>query len=176
MTAIKLSSTMTDALFQKLVKTAALGNSANDLLTLLKRMRNADLYTVEVALGQAALASAGKVAVWTPANQTQTIKIRGLLLSGAGTAFSGGSGNRNIAITDGTSTWSVITSTILGTPAATRWGDAGVPFPATAAHLLTACVAGSPSAASVYAQYNGGTADYTAGALTLLVTYEIVTE
>lgn len=174
MTALKLGTGLTDAVIDQ--ATIALGNNTADMRALAKRMRNADLWVAEIALGQAALASAGKVAIFTPANATQTIKIREIVLSGAGTAFSGGGGDRLISVTDGTSTWTAITAALLGTPVATRWGGSGVPFPATAAHHVAASVVGTPAAPTVYAQYSGGSADYTAGALTLLVTYEITTE
>lgn len=176
MTTLKLGTNMTDAAIERAGSMAAFGNGTADMQAMLKRFRNADLYTVEVALGQAALASAGKVAIYTPPNATQQIKIREIVLSGEGTAFSGGGGDRLISVTDGTSTWTAITAALLGTPVATRWGGSGVPYPATKAHLTTASVTGTPAAPTVYAQYSGGTADYTAGALKLIVTYEIVTE
>lgn len=172
MTTLKLGTNMTDAAIERAASMAAFGNGTDDMRTMLKRMRNSDLYVAEIAPGQAALASAGKVNIWTPPNATQTIKIRELVLSGAGTAFSGGGGDRLISVTDGTSTWTAITAALLGTPVATRWGGTGIPYPATKAHHIAASAAG----AQVYAQYSGGTADYTAGALTLLVTYELVTE
>jgi hypothetical protein len=175
MTAIKNSATMTDATINKLASMAAFGCGAGDMRILLKRMRNADLYTVEVPFAFGALQTAGKVAVWTPANTTQTIKIRSLLLSGAGTNFNAG-GDRTLALTDGTSIWTAIPAATLKALAAARWGDTGLPFPATAAHLLAASVAGSAAAPAVYLQYAGGTTDYTAGAGTLFATYEIVTE
>lgn len=169
MTAIK--TVLTDAEIDRVCPPSG-GNWIKEVRTLFKRMRNADLWVAEIALGQAALATAGKVNIWTPpSGSTQKIKIRNLLLSGEGTAFSGGSGDRLISVTDGTSIWTAITAALLGTPVASRWGDSGIPFPATKAHLSAESVNGQ-----VYAQYSGGTNDYTAGALKLIVTYEVTTE
>jgi hypothetical protein len=173
MTALKLGATMTDAAIERAASMAALGNGTDDMRALLKRFRNADLYTVEAAFGFAALATAGKVTLWAPANATQTIKIRHLILSGGGTNFDAG-GDRTLRLTDGTTTWTVVPAATLKSLAAARWGDTGCPFPGTAAHLTAASAAGLSNL--VYLQYTGGTTDYTAGAGTLLVTYEIVSE
>lgn len=170
MTALKAAG-LTDAIIDRAASAAALGNGTDDMRALLKVARNADLWLMEIALGQAALAAGGLVPIYIPPNATQRIKIRELVLSGAGTAFSGGGGDRLVSVTDGTSTWTAITAALLGTPIATRWGGTGIPYPATAAHHLAQSVAGQ----NVRALYTGGTADYTAGALTLLVEYEIFT-
>jgi hypothetical protein len=173
MTALKLGANMTDAAIERAASMAAFGNGTDDMRAMLKRMRNSDLWVTEVPFGFAALATAGKVTVWTPATATQQIKIRHLILSGGGTNFDAG-GDRTLRLSDGTSHWTVIPAATLKSLAAARWGDTGCPFPGTAAHLTAASAAGLSN--SVYLQYTGGATDYTAGAGTLIVTYEIVTE
>lgn len=127
-----------------------------------------DIAAVQVAhvtVGQAALASAGTVNL-VASSGAQQYRVRDLIVSGAGTSFTGG--DRDIAITDGTSTWSVMPDSQIGSLAAGRWGDAILPFPATAAHMTAESVAGQP----IRATYSGGTSDHSAGALTLVIFYE----
>jgi hypothetical protein len=128
-----------------------------------------DLAAFETAVGQAALASAGTVTLLDAA-AGETWKVREIILSGAGTNFSGGGGDRLLSVTDGTSTWTVVPAATLQSLAAARWGDTGTPFPATAAHLTTASAAGT----DITAKYSGGSADYTAGAGTIVLVAERV--
>lgn len=128
-----------------------------------------DLAAFQTTVGQAGLASAGSVTL-LDANSGEQWKVREIFLSGAGTNFSGGGGDRLLSISDGTSTWSVVPAATLQSLAAARWGDAGVPFPATAAHLTAASAAGT----DITAQYSGGTADYTAGECTIVLIAERV--
>lgn len=128
------------------------------------------LEVFETTVGQAALASAGTVILLNAAAGEQW-KVRELWLSGAGTNFSGGGGDRLLDIKEGTTIYSTIPAATLQALAAARWGDAGLPFPATAAHLTTATAVG----ADIVAQYSGGTADYTAGSLTIVLVAERVT-
>jgi len=129
-----------------------------------------DIAVYEVTLGFGDVASAASKALLT-AKTGETWKVREIYLSGAGTDFSGGGGDRLMAITDGTSTWSIIPAATLQTLAVARWGDAGTPFPATAAHLTTASVLST----NISAKYSGGATDYTAGSLTLIVVAERIT-
>lgn len=124
---------------------------------------------VEVTATRAALASAGTVSVVAAASGKQ-YKIRGIRLSGSATSFSGGGGNRLLSLTDNTSTWTVIpAATLQALGTAGQWGDAAVPYPATVAHLTTACVANT----AIVLKYSGGTTDYsTNGSITLIITYE----
>lgn len=121
----------------------------------------------ETAVGQAALASAGTV-ILLDSKSGETWKVRELFLSGGGTDFSGGSGNRLLTISDGTSTYSVVPAATLQSLAAARWGDTGMPFPATAAHLTAASAAGT----DITAAYSGGANDYTAGGCTVIIVAE----
>lgn len=124
----------------------------------------------QTTVGQASLASGGTVKLLDAATAEQW-KVRGIFLSGAGTNFSGGGGDRLLDIKEGTTIFSVIPAATLQTLAAAVWGDTGVPFPATAAHLTTATAAG----ADIVAAYSGGATDYSAGELTIVLLAEQVT-
>lgn len=128
------------------------------------------LEVFETTVGQAALAGAGTVTLLNAAAGEQW-KVRELWLSGAGTNFSGGGGDRLLDIKEGTTIYSTVPAATLQALAAARWGDTGMPFPATAAHLTTATAAG----ADIVAQYSGGATDYTAGSLTIILIAERVT-
>ncbi len=126
-----------------------------------------DVAVYETTVGQADLASAATV-ILLDAKAGETWKIREIFLSGAGTNFSGGGGDRLLSVSDGTSTWTVIPAATLQSLAVARWGDAGTPFPATAAHLTAASAVGI----DIVAAYSGGATDYTAGSLTLVIVAE----
>ena len=121
----------------------------------------------ETSVGQAALASAGTVKL-LDALSGERWKVREIYLSGAGTNFSGGGGDRLLDIRDGTATWSVIPAATLQSLAAARWGDTGVPFPATAADFTLASALGT----DITAKYSGGGTDYTAGSATIVLVAE----
>jgi hypothetical protein len=99
---------------------------------------------------------------------SQQYKVRRIMLSGAGTNFSGGGGDRLLKLTDGTSIYTVVPAASLQTLAASTWGATATPYPASAAHINTATAAG----VNLYLQYSGGTADYTAGSCTFIVELE----
>ena len=124
-----------------------------------------DIAVFQTTVGQAALASAGTVILLDAAKGEQW-RVRELVLSGAGTNFSGG--DRLLSVSDGASTWTVVPAATLQALAAARWGDTGVPFPATAAHLTASSTAG----VDIVAQYSGGATDHSAGSLTLVVMAE----
>ena len=128
-----------------------------------------DVAGFETTIGQAALASAGAVTLLDAASGEQW-KIRDILLSGDGTNFAGGGGDRLLSVSDGTSTWTVVPAATLQSLAAARWGDTGVPYPATASHMMTASASGT----DITAQYSGGTTDYSAGECTLTLVAERV--
>ncbi len=121
----------------------------------------------ETTVGQAALAGAGTVILLNAAAGEQW-KVREIYLSGAGTAFSGGGGDRLLSISDGTAIWSVIPAATLQSLAAARWGDTGVPFPATAADFTLASALGT----DITAAYSGGATDYSAGSCTIIIVAE----
>ncbi len=124
-----------------------------------------DVAVYQTTVTSSNLASAALFPLLTALSGEQW-KIREMFLSGDGTNFSGG--DRLISVTDGTSIWSVIPAATAQSLAVARWGDSGLPFPATASHMTTASAAGT----SISAQYSGGASDYSAGNLTLIITAE----
>lgn len=118
-------------------------------------------------VGQASVASAAEATLLNAATKERWLP-RDIFLSGDGTNFSGG--DRDLSVTDNTSTWTVIPAATLQSLATGRWGDTGVPFPSTAGHLTTA----STSGANIVAKYSGGSTDYTAGSCTLVLMAERV--
>lgn len=124
---------------------------------------------VDVTVGQAGLAAAGHVSL-IPAITGAQFKIRNMSLNRGGTNFSGGGGDRLLAITDGTTVYSVIPATNLQTLLNAGWGmSTPLPFPASAAINTSTAVS-----TALYAAYSGGTTDYTAGSLVLSIQYERV--
>lgn len=121
---------------------------------------------VDVVAGEAALASAGKVNVQVAPSTTAQYIPRDLRVNYSSAGLSGSSGNRLLALTDGTTVWNNagITAALLGTPVNTLWGGSGNPVPGNVA-MNTASVAG----ANIYFQYAGGTTDYSAGSVSLSV-------
>ncbi len=122
---------------------------------------------IEVTVNQSELASA-TTKILIDSSNSETYKIRELFLTGVGTDFSGGGGDRLISISDGTSIWSLIPAANLQNLDTARWGDAGMPFPSVVAHLIVNSVAGT----DIVAAYSGGAVDYTAGELTVVIAYE----
>jgi len=127
-----------------------------------------ELGVFEVTVGFGDVASAASKTLLDAVDSGEQWKVRELFLSGSGTNFSGGGGDRLLDITDGTTIWTSIPAATLQSLAAARWGDTGVPFPATAAHLTTA----SAAKTDIVAKYSGGSADYTAGSCTIILTAE----
>ena len=125
----------------------------------------ADLVWVDVVCTHTALASAGKVQIAAAAG-TKQYKIRNIIVNYGASGLSGSSGDRLLVISDGTTVYNStgITAALLGTPVNTLWGGTGNPVAATVAQN-TSTVAG----AEVFAQYIGGTTDYSAGSISLSV-------
>ena len=113
----------------------------------------------------------GKVDVITPANSTDSYKIRNIRLVGGGTSFGSG-GDRLLSLTDGTTVYTTIANADLeSAPAATLdWGNAKVPFLTNKSDVAT--VAG----AQLYFQYSGGTpaTPHTTGSIKFSVCLEKV--
>lgn len=93
------------------------------------------------------------------------------IIIGPSSNFSGGGGDRNLKITDGTYEWSTIPASIMQSQVQARWGATQVPYSSTVWHMLQANV----DATDIYAQYVGGSADYTAGAINILLVCEKAT-
>lgn len=124
---------------------------------------------VDVAVTAAALDAAGTANVIAGVAGDQ-YKIRGIRLVGGGTNYGAG-GDRNISLTDGTTTWTTIANAdIESAPAATlEWGDAKVPFLTGTSN--TASVAGQ----AIRFAYSGGTTDHGGvGSITFSVCLEKV--
>lgn len=109
------------------------------------------------------LATAGQVTVLSAVDASTQYKITDIVLNGVGaTNFSGGGGDRDLIITDGTNVWTTIPAATLQALVNAAWGSTDVPFSLTIP-LNQASVAG----ADVYAAYANGTTDYTAGSVVI---------
>lgn len=115
---------------------------------------------VDLTLGFAALATAGKVNVFVAPSALSQVVVRDIRVN-LSTGLSGSSGNRLLVLTDGTLVFNNagIAAALLGTPINTLWGGSGNPLPAIA--MDTPSTAG----ANLYWQYSGGTTDYSAGSV-----------
>ncbi len=120
------------------------------------------VYSVSEVATHTTLATAGKVNIQVANSGTAQYAISEIFLNVTGTNFSGGGGDRLLAITDGTTVYTVIPAASLQTLVNSRWGTTPVPYPA-AASISKLTQAG----ANLYAQYSGGTTDYTSGSLTI---------
>lgn len=116
-----------------------------------------DLILIDITLTTIILASAQKAVIQLGSGSKQ-YTVRDIKVN-TSTGFSGGGGNRLLALTDGTNAFNAsgITAALLGTPVNTVWGGTGNPLPSIS--FLTPSVAGQ----NIYFQYAGGTTDYTAG-------------
>lgn len=121
----------------------------------------ANLFSFDVTVGQAALASSGSVTL-VQSSGVKQFKIRSLQLNLGGTNFSGGSGDRLGQVTDGTTVYSLIPAATMQSLVNAQWGVTALPNPASAA-INTSTVAG----ANLAFKYSGGTLDYTAGSLVI---------
>jgi hypothetical protein len=125
---------------------------------------------IEITIAAANLASAAKKTLVTGIS-TGRFKVRGIKLTGI-TGLSGGGGDRNVRIQDnsGTTIWSTMTAAAIGGVTPLRWGDAGVPFDSASSQTAQS-VAGE----ALVAVYQGGTTDYSAGSITIILEYERTT-
>jgi len=123
---------------------------------------------VEVLATAALLDGAGVVPVMVGGGADQ-YKVRDIRLVGGGTNF-GGTGDRLLDLTDGTTVWTTIANADLETaPAATlEWGNAKVPFLTGKSDV--ASVAGS----TIGFKYSGGTTDHGTGSIKFSVLLEKV--
>lgn len=94
-------------------------------------------------------------------------RIRALQLNIGGTNFSGGGGNRNIQITDGTTVYSVIPAATAQSLVNAVWGATALPLPVSAS-------INTQTVAALQISYSGGTTDYTAGNLHISLLLEKV--
>lgn len=125
--------------------------------------------TIDATALYSSLAGGGNVSVVigvAPGNARY--KVSNIYLNYGGTNFSGIGGDRDLLLTDGTTSYTVIPAAVLQALATVNagWGSVSVPFPASAAiNTLTS------SGADLYLIYTNGTTDYTAGSVTITVEY-----
>lgn len=126
-------------------------------------------FTKVVTIGFAALATAGKFVLVAHPSATSQFAILDIKVLKS-TGLSGSSGDRLLVISDGTIVFNNagITAALLGTPILTVWGGTGNPVAVGASEVSTA-------GADIYAQYSGGTLDYSAGSVQIAVTFVQVT-
>lgn len=126
---------------------------------------SSDLIWTDVTCTAAALATAGKVNIQVSSGSKQYV-VRNILVNYSAAGLSGGGGDRLLAVSDGTHVYNNagITAALLGTPINTVWGGTGNPLPGTLA-MDTPSTAG----ATIFAQYTGGTTDYTTGSVVISV-------
>jgi|SRR6185295_2289908 len=124
---------------------------------------SAALISKDVTITSSDLVSAGVYEVTSSAGY----RIRALQLNINGTNFSGGGGNRNIQITDGTTVYSVIPAATAQSLTNAVWGATALPLPASGA-------INTQTVAALQVSYSGGTTDYSAGNLKLTFLLEKV--
>ena len=122
-------------------------------------------FTREVKIEHTALESGARQEL-LPALIEGRYKVRDMMLSGAGAAFTGG--DRGLAVTDGQAVWTLLPPDILADPPTARWGSRALPFPQEPRHLLMPSMPRSP----IFATYRGGLRDHVQGAFTIVLTYE----
>ena len=120
-----------------------------------------NMVSFDVTVGQADLATGGSVTLQASSGSKQ-YRIRELYLNSGGTDFSGGGGDRLATISDGTTDYSVIPAATLQSLANARFGDTGLPFPASAAINVS-----TAAGAALTIAYSGGTTDYAAGSMVI---------
>lgn len=115
-----------------------------------------------VTVTAAALATAGEVALFTPAADESWV-LQDLKMLGPLTNFHSG-GDRLLTIKSSTNVFSVVPNTNLETAVQAAWGvSTPLPLPATAAHAAGLITAAAP----LIALYSGGTTDHDSGSLVL---------
>lgn len=121
-----------------------------------------DMVAFDVTVTAAALAAGANVPLYVSSGAKQ-YKVRALWANSGGTNFSGGGGDRLLAISDGTTVYSLIPAASIQTLVNAGWGiSAALPFPAAAA-INTSTAAG----ANLRAIYSGGASDYAAGSVVI---------
>lgn len=122
---------------------------------------SADVKMFDVAVPAAGLAAGGSIEL-APSTGTENYRLRELFINSGGTNFSGGGGDRNLSITDGTTVYSIVPSATLQSLVNARWGSTEVPFPAAAA-INTQTTDGD----ALVAVYSGGANDFTDGSIVI---------
>lgn len=120
----------------------------------------ANLISFDVTVTAAALPSSS-VTLYQSSG-TKQYKIRSLQINAPGTNFSGGGGDRLMAIADNTNVYSLIPAATLQALTNSVWGSTALPLPALVP-VNTSIAAGQ----SLIARYSGGTTDYSAGSIVI---------
>lgn len=123
-----------------------------------------------VTAGFAALATAGKIVIQAHTSATSQFEVLGMRVIKS-TGLSGSSGDRLIALSDGTIVFngSGITAALAGTPITTRPAGTGNPDVASSVDPL------STAGADIFLQYTGGTLDYSAGSIVVEISLAQIT-
>lgn len=122
---------------------------------------------IEVAITHTDLATGGSK-VLVDSQGSEQYKIRNMWISNVTlTSFSGGGGDRDldVQVVGGATIWTTIAASLLQTLLPVRWGDTDFPIKTSS---------DEPSAAGVdiVAKYSGGTTDYAAGEIKLIIEVE----
>lgn len=123
---------------------------------------------IDFDITAAALAMSGTSFI-IPAVPGESFKIRNFMVN-LSTGFSGGGGDRNVILTDGSGILVNIAAALAGTPINTLWGGTDLDFASSLPQNVTTFVGGG-----LWFQYFGGTTDYTDGTITVTLAYEQIT-
>lgn len=124
--------------------------------------QGAVLLRQDFSITSASLASAAHVVLLPSINNTNYL-LTNILLNKNGVAM-GGSGARNLVLTDGFQTFTTIPTADLTTLTQAQWGTTAVPYNLSNQSWNEEC-------GTVYALYSGGTADYTSGTCKITLVY-----
>lgn len=143
--------------------------STSGVITLVATVNRNNVVANVQTVTAAELKSTGKVNIFVANSTTAQIAILDIKVMKS-TGLSGGSGDRLLALTDGTLVFNNagITAALLGTPIFTLWGSSGNPIASSSEATI------STAGANVYLQYSGGTLDYTSGSVIIAVSYSQV--
>lgn len=136
-----------------------------DVAGVLSQDDNSAVVTKIVNVTSATLASGGVVPAVVNDGSAQ-YRINDIKLNFGGTDFSGGGGDRLLAVKTDTVTYTVIPAAALQSLVNARWGDTEVPAPVSVGWDQIAAVG-----EDIYLEYSGGTTDYTAGSANLSIDY-----
>jgi hypothetical protein len=96
----------------------------------------------------------------------QQYYIRNIVITGV--ADFDHSGNKDVILTDGITTWTTLDKAYLKNLSPARWGETHVPYPAAQSDISKESGPGQ----DIKMQYSGGTTSYLSGTFTVLMTYE----
>jgi hypothetical protein len=111
------------------------------------------------------LAASGSAYI-VPAISGRSYKLRNMMVNKS-TGMSGGGGNRNIILQDGSGILVEITAALSQTPINTLWGSTGLVFSTGVPQNVTTLVG-----QGLFFTYFGGTADYTTGSIDVTLEYQ----